>query len=152
MICTLPLPDLAATESLAACLAPRLGPGDTLLLSGDIGAGKSAFARALIRARLGREVEVPSPTYTLVQTYADEAEVEIWHADLYRMSDPQELAELGLEAAMEEAICLIEWPDRLEAPPAAPPLSLAFAAGDPAHSVEISAGGGWADRIGACLD
>lgn len=85
--------------------------GDCLLLEGQIGAGKSHFARALIRARLGREEDVPSPTFTLVQTY--QADVEIWHADLYRLGHPDEVLELGLEAAFDDAICLIEWPDRL---------------------------------------
>ena len=82
-----------------------------VLLEGPIGAGKSHLARALIRARLGRMEDVPSPTFTLVQTY--QADVEIWHADLYRLSHPDEVAELGLEDAFSHAICLIEWPDRL---------------------------------------
>jgi tRNA threonylcarbamoyladenosine biosynthesis protein TsaE len=103
----------AATTTLARRLAPRLAPGDTILLSGPVGAGKSAFARALIRARLGDPLaEVPSPTFTLVQTYGEGADT-LWHADLYRLSHPDEVGELGLLAAMEEAICLIEWPDRL---------------------------------------
>lgn len=101
------------TAALAARLADRLGPGDTLLLSGPVGAGKSAFARALIRARLDDPAaEVPSPTFTLVQTYG-EGSGALWHADLYRLSHPDEVAELGLLAAMAEAVCLIEWPDRL---------------------------------------
>ena len=107
------LPSEAATAALAAQLAPLLAPGDTLLLSGPVGAGKSAFARALIRARLNDPwAEVPSPTFTLVQTYGDGPDT-LWHADLYRLSHPDEVAELGLLAAMEEAIFLIEWPDRL---------------------------------------
>ena len=109
----LPLPTEADTAALAARLAEGLGPGDALLLSGPVGAGKSAFARALIRARLGDpEAEVPSPTFTLVQTYG-EGDEALWHADLYRLSHPEEVAELGLLAALEECICLIEWPDRL---------------------------------------
>lgn len=109
------LPDAAATDALARALASRLGPGDTVLLQGQLGAGKSHFARALIRTRLGPlgdDVEIPSPTYTLVQSY-DAPGGEIWHADLYRLSDPQEIVELGLDLAMDEAICLIEWPDRI---------------------------------------
>lgn len=105
------------TTRLAEALAPVLGAGDTILLSGDLGAGKTHFARALIRARLrgsDREEEVPSPTYTLVQTYDDGA-CEIWHCDLYRLSGPEDVAELGLIEAFETAICLIEWPDRLGA-------------------------------------
>jgi tRNA threonylcarbamoyladenosine biosynthesis protein TsaE len=88
-----------------------LRAGDCLLLEGQIGAGKSHFARAFIQARLGRAEDVPSPTFTLVQSY--QADVEIWHADLYRLSHPDEVLELGLEEAFDSAICLIEWPDRL---------------------------------------
>lgn len=120
------LPALAALgdadETLTAALARVLGavlrPGDILLLEGPVGAGKTHFARALIRARQGEAPEdVPSPTFTLVQTYRDAAGVEIWHADLYRLTDPSELVELGLDEAMAQAITLIEWPDRLGAPP-----------------------------------
>lgn len=103
----------ADTTRLAEHLAGRLGPGDTLLLSGPVGAGKSAFARALIRARLGDPAaEVPSPSFTLVQSYGNGSDA-LWHADLYRLTHPDEVTELGLLAAMEEAVCLIEWPDRL---------------------------------------
>jgi tRNA threonylcarbamoyladenosine biosynthesis protein TsaE len=105
------LPSDADTTRLGAWFAPRLRAGDTILLSGSIGAGKSHFARALIRARLGRAEDIPSPTFTLVQTY--EADVEIWHSDLYRLSHPDEVLELGLDEAFATAICLIEWPDRL---------------------------------------
>ena len=104
-----------ATARFAGMLAPRLGPGDVLLLSGGLGAGKTHFARALIQARLaavGRVEDVPSPTFTLVQTYSDGV-VELWHCDLYRLGDPDEVLELGLDEAFETAICLIEWPERL---------------------------------------
>jgi tRNA threonylcarbamoyladenosine biosynthesis protein TsaE len=110
-VVTFSLPDPAATDRLGAWLAGHLRAGDCVLLSGPIGAGKSHLARALIRARLGRFEDVPSPTFTLVQTY--QADVEIWHADLYRLSHPDEVLELGLEEAFAHAICLIEWPDRL---------------------------------------
>ena len=107
-----PLPAEADTARLGAWLAARLGAGDCLALSGPIGAGKSHLARALIRARLGRPQEdVPSPTFTLVQTYA--ADVEIWHADLYRLTQPDEVLELGLDEAFQSAITLIEWPERM---------------------------------------
>lgn len=99
------------TTRLGVWFAHTLNQGDTLLLSGSIGAGKSHFARAFIRARLGREEDIPSPTFTLVQTY--DADVEIWHSDLYRLSHPDEVLELGLDEAFTSAICLIEWPDRL---------------------------------------
>lgn len=111
---TLALADEAATRRLAADLAPRLRPGDTLLLEGDLGAGKSTFARALIRARLGvPDLEVPSPTFTLVQVYGEPQDA-IWHADLYRLSGPDDLVELGLTDAFDTAVCLVEWPERLD--------------------------------------
>lgn len=99
------------TARLGCWFARHLQAGDCVLLQGPIGAGKSHFARAFIQARLGRTEDVPSPTFTLVQTY--EADVDIWHADLYRLTHPDEVLELGLEAAFDTAICLIEWPDRL---------------------------------------
>ncbi|KGM89127.1 ATPase, YjeE family [Roseovarius mucosus DSM 17069] len=101
-----------ATCALAHALAHRLRPGDTLLLSGGVGAGKTHFARCLIQSLLLAPEDVPSPTYTLVQTYQGQG-AEIWHADLYRLGDTMELVELGLTEAFAEAICLIEWPDRL---------------------------------------
>lgn len=109
---TLPLADEKATAALGERLAHLLQAGDCVLLEGSIGAGKSHLARALIRARLGRMEDVPSPTFTLVQTY-DADGVEIWHSDLYRLSHPDEVLELGLEDAFATAICLVEWPDRL---------------------------------------
>jgi tRNA threonylcarbamoyladenosine biosynthesis protein TsaE len=109
----IPLPSEAETAALGARLAGLARPGDCFLLEGAIGAGKSHLARAFIQARLGRKEEVPSPTFTLVQVY--EADVEIWHADLYRLSHPDEVWELGLDEAFDRAITLIEWPDRLGA-------------------------------------
>lgn len=106
------LPDEAATARLAATLAPRLRPGDALLLEGPLGAGKTSFARALIRALAGAGTEVPSPTFNLVLTY-DTPAGALWHFDLYRVADPRELDELGLEDALADGISLIEWPDRL---------------------------------------
>lgn len=93
-------------------LAPQLRAGDVLLLEGPIGAGKTHFARALIQSLLARAEDVPSPTFTLVQTYEGVA-FEIWHADLYRLTHPDEALELGLTDAFEAALCLVEWPERL---------------------------------------
>jgi tRNA threonylcarbamoyladenosine biosynthesis protein TsaE len=110
----LDLPDAEATEALGRRLAALARPGDVFLLEGPIGAGKSCLARAFIRARLGREEEVPSPSFTLVQVYEAHG-VEIWHADLYRLTHSDEVWELGLDDAFLTAICLVEWPDRLGA-------------------------------------
>jgi len=117
--------DAEQTSIYAARLARHLGSGDVILLSGDVGAGKTHFARSLIQSILAEPEDIPSPTFTLVQTYETE-EAEIWHADLYRLTSVQEVEELGLIDAFATAICLVEWPDRLGAltPPSA--LSLGF--------------------------
>jgi len=105
-----------ATVALAQGLAPLLHAGDTLLLYGEIGAGKSHFARSVIRHRLDAAgifgEDIPSPTFTLVQTYSD-GKTEIWHADLYRLAGPEDIEELGLLDAFSNSICLIEWPEVL---------------------------------------
>lgn len=139
------------TRQFAKAIAPLLGAGDCLLLSGEIGAGKSFFARCLIRALAGLDIEVPSPTFTLVQTYDTEA-VEIWHCDLYRLTHPDEAAELGLQEAFETALCLIEWPDRLgnDAPPNA--LTIAFQALPDGHSARVSGSGDWQKRLSGAFD
>lgn len=107
---TLSSPD--ATSELARQLAPHLSPGDVMLFTGDIGAGKTHFARSLIQSLLPEPEDVPSPTFTLVQIY-EVYQFEIWHADLYRLTSPDEVVELGLIDAFSDAICLVEWPDRL---------------------------------------
>ena len=102
----------AEMDLFGARIARHLLPGDTILLTGVIGAGKTHLCRAVIRSLLGTKAEIPSPTYTIIQTY-DGPISEIWHADLYRLSDSSELVELGLDEAMNSGIVLIEWPDRL---------------------------------------
>lgn len=110
------LPDPEATSQTGVSLARVLRPGDTVLLSGPIGAGKSHLARAAIQEMMRLDgypiEEVPSPTFTLVQVY-DLPRGEVWHVDLYRLSETQDAIELGLDDAFSTAICMVEWPDRL---------------------------------------
>ena len=105
----LPLPDQAATEKLGARIAAGLAPGDIVALEGDLGAGKTTLARAILRG-LAITGPIPSPTFTLVQHY--EARVPVSHYDLYRVEDPAEIDELGLDAALDEGCAVIEWPER----------------------------------------
>lgn len=102
----------AETAAFGARLAPALRGGDVALLEGPLGAGKSTLARGLIQAFSGA-LDVPSPTFTLVETY-EGAKEAIWHFDLYRLEKPGDVWELGFEEALESGICLIEWPDRIE--------------------------------------
>lgn len=108
---SVPLPGEAETAALGERLARHARPGDVIALRGDLGAGKTTLARALIRRLAGPETEAPSPTFTLVQTY-ETAQLPIWHFDLYRLTDPREARELGMEEAVD-GLCLIEWPERL---------------------------------------
>lgn len=139
---TLALPNETATAHLMADLALLIGPGDVITLSGDLGAGKTAAARAMIRYLAGDEaVEVPSPTFTLAQTY-DLPSFPLVHADLYRVNDPLELEEIGLSPLPEGTVALIEWPER--APDALPAdridiaLSHRPALGSAARAAEIT--------------
>ncbi|HET9458649.1 MAG TPA: tRNA (adenosine(37)-N6)-threonylcarbamoyltransferase complex ATPase subunit type 1 TsaE [Sphingomicrobium sp.] len=99
----------AATEALGSKLTRAIRPGDVITLSGPLGVGKTALARALIRA-LGHQGEVPSPSFAIVQPY-EELEPPVWHVDLYRIEDFSELGELGLDSA-GHATLLVEWPER----------------------------------------
>ncbi|OUS07672.1 tRNA (adenosine(37)-N6)-threonylcarbamoyltransferase complex ATPase subunit type 1 TsaE [Rhodobacterales bacterium 52_120_T64] len=103
--------------ALAVSFSAHLCGGDSLLLSGPVGAGKTHFARSIIQSIMARDGEiedVPSPTFTLVQVY-ETSVGEVWHTDLYRLTHVDELTELGLDDAFETAITLVEWPDRLGA-------------------------------------
>ncbi|MEO9189096.1 MAG: tRNA (adenosine(37)-N6)-threonylcarbamoyltransferase complex ATPase subunit type 1 TsaE [Acetobacteraceae bacterium] len=138
------LADLAATEMLARCVAAQVRAGDAILLQGPLGAGKTAFARAFLRALAGDPMlEVPSPSFTLVQTYATQAG-PVHHFDLWRLHGPASLAELGWEDALSD-IVLVEWAERLgERRPDNPlVLDLSFAEGE-ARRARLS---GWADRL-----
>lgn len=110
----LELPDLSATQRLGASLAVGLAAGDVISLSGRLGAGKSVLARAIISSANRNETDIPSPTFTLVQTYELANGTPLWHLDLYRIESPEDAMQLGLDDAFIEAVCLIEWPDRLE--------------------------------------
>ncbi len=116
------------TQRVARCFGEVLSGGDTLLLEGEVGSGKTDFARRVIQSlqnELGNVEDVPSPTFTLVQTY-ELGDIEVWHADLYRLNNTDELFEIGLETAFGKALCLVEWPARLGdlAPPDALTLKL----------------------------
>jgi len=108
---TVDLPDETATAGLAARIAAVAEPADIIALKGELGTGKTAFARAFIRER-GERDDVPSPTFTLVQIY-DAGPTAIWHFDLYRIRTPEEAWELGIEDAFTAGISLVEWPERL---------------------------------------
>lgn len=143
----LTLPDPAATSALAVGLARLARRGDVLALAGELGTGKTFLARAFLRA-LGERGEVPSPTFTLVQIYEIPDAPPIYHFDLYRLSGPEELREIGLEEALAEGICLIEWPDRLGpyAPDDRLEVRLVHAGGD-ARRAALIAHGNWRQRL-----
>jgi tRNA threonylcarbamoyladenosine biosynthesis protein TsaE len=105
------LPSPAATEALGRALAPLLRPGDVVALYGDLGAGKTTLARGILRG-LGFAEEAASPTFPIIQPY-EELALPLWHVDLYRIEDPAEAEELGLEEALETGALVVEWPERL---------------------------------------
>lgn len=134
------------SREFAQQIADLLRIGDIILLEGDIGAGKTFFARSAIQHLLGKAEDVPSPTFTIVQTYVSEVG-EIWHCDLYRLTSPDEAIELGLDEAFEDAICLIEWPDRLGDLTPENALRLHFTAKENQHCVEVFAPSEWKLRL-----
>ena len=146
------LPDEAATAAFATRLARLARRGDVIALKGELGAGKTSFARAFIRARAGRPEEVPSPTFTLVQTY-EVPELTIWHFDGFRLRDPEEGWELGIEDAFRDGVSLVEWPERFGPLIPTRRLQITFEhVGSPGAAPEarraiIDAGPQWADRL-----
>jgi tRNA threonylcarbamoyladenosine biosynthesis protein TsaE len=144
------LPDEAAMAALAARVATVAQRADVIALKGDLGAGKTTFARAFIRARGNYEEEVPSPTFTLVQVYEVEP-AAIWHFDLYRLRSAEEAWELGIEEAFGDGISLIEWPERLGVLLPERRLEIALAFGDTpdARQVSLDPGAGWQARLAA---
>src|SRR5579864_8275780 len=141
------LPDEAATAALAAHIAALVRRGDVIALKGELGAGKTSFARAFIRAR-GVVEAVPSPTFTLVQVY-ELGEVPIWHIDLYRLRTPEEAWELGIEDAFMDGVSLIEWPERLGSLVPARRLEITLSAGaaPEARCATIDPPAEWALRL-----
>jgi tRNA threonylcarbamoyladenosine biosynthesis protein TsaE len=142
------LPDLAATEALAATVAGLARPGDAILLEGPLGAGKTAFARAFLRAATAdATLDVPSPTFTLVQAY-DTKVGPVHHFDLWRLDGPAALGELGWNEALDD-IVLVEWPDRLGElrPPDALTLAMSPGTTPDARSARLS----WNDRRAGAL-
>jgi tRNA threonylcarbamoyladenosine biosynthesis protein TsaE len=156
---SIPLPRPADTQTLGRRLAGIVRAGDLVALTGDLGAGKTALARALIAglpAPDGGDAageEVPSPTFTLVQTYdrraADGAPLSVWHFDLYRLGAPDEVDELGWEEALAGGLVLIEWPDRLGARLPAPRLDVTLIYDETAAGriAVLQGGTGWAARL-----
>src|ERR1700693_5513907 len=143
----LELPDEAAPAVLAARIASLARPGDVIALKGELGAGKTSFARAFIGARGGIEA-VPSPTFTLVQVY-ELGGGTIWHIDGYRLRDPEEAWELDIEDAFNEGISLIEWPERLGPLVPARRLEITLCPGptQAARRASIEPGVEWASRV-----
>ncbi len=139
------LADEAATARLGEAIARLLRPGETVALSGPLGAGKSTLARALIRALTTPEEDVPSPTFTLVQFY-EGPRLKVAHFDLYRLTDPDEAYEIGLDEALDEGAALIEWPERLEGRLPADRLDVEIALAGDGRLVRMTPHGAWEGR------
>ncbi len=141
------LPNLAATQALAETLAPRLHAGDVLALRGDLGVGKTSFARFLLR-KLGVVEEVPSPTFTLLQTYTTVSFL-VYHYDFYRIKNPLEIEELGWDEACASGLVMAEWPERVEAflPPSHVELRFVLEPDGQRH-VALRGHGLWRERWG----
>lgn len=147
------LPGPAATAALAQRLAVLARGGDVIALRGDLGVGKTSFARAFVNALPGPDgalvaEEVPSPTFTLVQSYR-RLPADVWHLDLYRLERPEEAYELGIEEAFGSAIVMIEWPERLGEllPLQRLDLTLSFGSSDEARHAELIGSGDWTSRL-----
>lgn len=142
------LPSEAATINLAAKLAPLARRGDAICLDGTLGAGKTLFARAFIRALTSAEEAVPSPTYALLQTY-EGTSGPIAHFDLYRLDHEDELEEIGFFDCLEDAICLIEWPDKAGSERPLAGLTLHISESGDGRNAYFTIGDDWHDRTKA---
>ncbi|MHB8286585.1 MAG: tRNA (adenosine(37)-N6)-threonylcarbamoyltransferase complex ATPase subunit type 1 TsaE [Caulobacteraceae bacterium] len=140
------LASVGAVERLGAAIAPRLRMGEALCLFGPLGAGKSTLARGLIRALTSADEEVPSPTFTLVQTYVT-ADLAVAHFDLYRLKSPEEAFEIGLEEALETGAVVIEWPERLDGDLPGDRLDIALSHDGDGRAAILIGWGAWAARM-----
>ena len=142
------LPCAEATGLFAQRLAPLLQMGDVIALKGELGAGKTTFARALIRSLGGVDAEVPSPTFTLAQSYQGQT-CNIWHFDLYRLKSADEAAELGIDEMRHDSLVLIEWPERLGSALASDRLEIVFeyCADEDARRVSLFGVNAWSERL-----
>jgi tRNA threonylcarbamoyladenosine biosynthesis protein TsaE len=142
------LPDETATAALAAQISTLAEAADVIALKGELGTGKTTFARAFIHARGNYDEEIPSPTFTLVQVY-ELGPTAIWHLDLYRLQSPEEAWELGIEDAFSMGISLIEWPERLGPllPERRLEIALAFGERPGTRRVSLDPGPGWQARL-----
>ncbi|MBE88286.1 MAG: tRNA (adenosine(37)-N6)-threonylcarbamoyltransferase complex ATPase subunit type 1 TsaE [Rhodospirillaceae bacterium] len=148
------LPDEAATCTFAACLASEAVAGDIIGLSGNLGVGKTVFARAFIRTLTRPDEVVPSPTFTLMQHY-DSPRLAVYHYDLYRVESDNEVEELGFDDAMANAVSLIEWPERASVPQTEQRLDIlikeVYGACAEKRHLKINVGEGWSKRFQSIL-
>lgn len=145
----IPLPDLAATDALAKRIVGLLHPGDVIALSGGLGAGKTTLARAIIAA-LGYAGEVPSPSFAIIEVYDPPAlRLRVVHADFYRLEDPEEVAELGLDDYRADAVLIAEWPEHAGGFTHEPAcLSIRLEILENERSAIVEAGPDWLERRG----
>ena len=149
---TIDLPSLGATVAFGRRLASLLRRGDVVALKGGLGTGKTTLARAIVAALSTRPEDVPSPTFTLVQTYPialADGTAELWHFDLYRLDRPDQVYELGIEEALAESVSLIEWPERAAGLlPQEKVLTLELQiVSDEARRIAVDGGAAWQDRL-----